>query len=161
MIFCNKMLVEWPILAGMMIYGRKWIRKVFQNRFAPKGIILTPIDHILNNFQKIDFFSRFFICGTPQNGTCRIFYGSRNFYMMLEKCLDISYLFPNKKVVLKSMYCSRKRDLIKKHINFRSKVIFIYSLVKVLLFTFGRTYHLLKSFFRLQLEMKQSLRYFF
>ena len=51
-----QILVEWPILAGMMIYGRKWVLKVFQNRFAPKIIILTQIDHILSNFEKLDFF---------------------------------------------------------------------------------------------------------
>ena len=78
-------LVEWPILAGMMIYGRKWVLKVFWNRFAPKIIILTPIDHILNNFEKIDFL-KIFICGFGQNRPRRNFYGCRNFKIMLETC---------------------------------------------------------------------------
>ena len=62
-----QMPVEWPIFAGMMICGRKWVLKVFQNRCAPKIIILSIIDHILNNFQKIDFFDFLFV-GPPKMG---------------------------------------------------------------------------------------------
>ena len=64
---------------------------------------------ILSDFEKIDFLG-IFICGTSQNQACRIFYESRNFYMTLKKCLDISYLFPNKKVVVNSTYFLRNQD---------------------------------------------------
>ena len=85
--------IEKPIWTGMMIYGRKWLFEVFQMCFAPKIVILMHLEGILSDFEKIDFLN-IFICGTSQNRACRIFYESRNFYMTLKKCLDISYLFP-------------------------------------------------------------------
>ena len=42
-----------------------------------------PIDHILNNFEKIHFL-KIFICGFGQNRRRRNFYGCRNFEIMLE-----------------------------------------------------------------------------
>ena len=80
-----RFLMEWPILAGMMIYGRKWTPQVFQSSFAPGFDILIHLDHILSNFEKIDFL-KFFICGFAQNRPRRNFYGCRNFEIMLETC---------------------------------------------------------------------------
>ena len=98
-----QMLVEWPILAGMMIYGRKWVLKVFQNRFAPKIIVLTLIDHILNNFEKIDFLDFSFV-GFGHFRSGRIFYGSEIGQILAGTCLSNSCLFPKKMPTIRSGY---------------------------------------------------------
>ena len=69
------------------------------------------LEGILSDFEKIDFLG-IFICGTSQNLACRIFYGVRNFYMALKKCLGILpvYLFSIEKGVINFAYFLRNQD---------------------------------------------------